>query len=145
MAVRFLGTFHQTIDSKGRLFLPARFKRLLTPADLDTLTLIEGVEPCLILFPLSSWEQVQEEIDARPKGAEKRKAVRGLSLAAVDLELDANGRLTLPRDFLQRAGIEREIEVVGQLRYIELWSPERHAAAEHEWREASKAILDEIL
>lgn len=143
--MRFIGTQFQTVDSKGRIVLPARFKRLLTPGDQDTMVLTVGRERCLLLYPLTEWARLAEVLDGLPRGEAKRDAIRTISDNTLELELDAAGRLTVPRDFLSRAGIDREVALVGQLRYVELWSKTEYERGVDERREASYGILNDIL
>ena len=143
--MRFIGTQFQTVDPKGRIVLPARFKRLLTPEDQDLLVMMLGREPCLVLHPQSAWARFAESLEARPRGEEQREAVRSISDYTTELELDANGRLTIPRDFLELVGIEREVAIVGQLRYIEVWSRANYEKGKEKRRAASTQILNDIL
>jgi len=143
--VRFIGTALQTVDSKGRVVLPARFKRLLTPGDQDTMVLTVGRESCLLLYPLTEWGRLAELLDSMPRGPAKRDAIRTISDNTTELELDAAGRLTLPREFLSRVGIDRDVALVGQLRYIELWAREPYERDAEQRSQASSHILDEIL
>jgi len=143
--VRFIGTALQTVDSKGRVVLPARFKRLLTPGDQDTMVLTVGRESCLLLYPLTEWGRLAELLDSMPRGPAKRDAIRTISDNTTELELDAAGRLTLPREFLSRVGIDRDVALVGQLRYIELWAREPYERDAEQRSQASGHILDEIL
>lgn len=143
--MRFIGTALQTVDSKGRVVLPARFKRLLTPGDQDTMVLTVGRESCLLLYPLTEWGRLAELLDSMPRGPAKRDAIRTISDNTTELELDAAGRLTLPREFLSRVGIDRDVALVGQLRYIELWAREPYERDAEQRSQASGHILDEIL
>ena len=143
--MRFIGTTFQTLDAKGRVVLPAHFKRLLTPADERTMVLTVGREACLLLYPLSEWARLAEALDALPRSEAKRDAIRAISDHTREIELDANGRLTVPRDFLARITAEREVALVGQLRYIELWPREPYEKRAAARLEASARILDEIL
>lgn len=143
--MRFIGTQVQTVDPKGRIVLPARFKRLLTPADQETMVLTVGRERCLILYPLGEWSRLAEALDALPAGEEKRNAIRTISDSTTELELDANGRVTIPREFLARVGIEREVALVGQLRYVEIWAREPYEQGSEDRYRASSSILNAIL
>lgn len=143
--MRFIGTQVQTVDPKGRIVLPVRFKRLLTPADQETMVLTVGRERCLILYPLSEWVRLAEALDALPKGEEKRDAIRTISDNTMELELDANGRVTIPREFLALVGIEREVALVGQLRYVEIWAREPYEQGSEQRNRASSSILNAIL
>jgi MraZ protein len=142
--VRFIGTHFQTVDPKGRVALPAKFKRLLGPEDQGTMVLTVGREQCLLLYPLSEWSQLAEALDALPRNQAKRDAIRTISDHSTELELDAHGRLTLPRDFLQRAGIERDVALVGSLRYIEIWSRSNYERGSEARRAAASDILDQL-
>jgi len=143
--VRFIGTQFQTADSKGRVVLPARFKRLLTPDDQDTMVLTVGREQCLLLYPLTEWARLAEHLDSMPRSEAKRNAIRAISDNTTELELDTSGRLTVPREFLVPAGIDREVALVGQLRYIELWARGPYERDADKRSQASSSILDEIL
>jgi MraZ protein len=143
--LRFIGTHFQTVDPKGRIVLPARFKRLLTPQDQETVVLTGGRENCLVLYPLSEWVRLAEILDALPKGEGKRDAIRTISDTTTELELDASGRVTVPREFLDKVGIDRDVALVGQLRYIELWSRASYEQGSEQRAQASRDILNEIL
>ena len=143
--MRFIGTHFQTVDPKGRIALPARFKKLLTPADQETMVLTAGKEACLLLYPLGEWARLAEALDALPKNEARRNAIRTISDFTTELELDAAGRLTIPRDFLDLVGIQREIAVVGSLRYLEVWSKTAYEQGREDRRQASSTILDQIL
>lgn len=142
--MRFIGTHFQTVDPKGRVALPAKFKRLLRPEDQDTLVLTMGRERCLLLYPLSEWTQLAEALDALPRNQAKRDAIRSISDHTTELELDSNGRMTVPREFLQKAGIERDVALVGSLRYVEVWPRSNYEEGTSARREASSEILDQL-
>jgi MraZ protein len=142
--MRFIGTHLQTVDPKGRVALPAKFKRLMRPEDQETMVLTMGRERCLLLYPLSEWTQLAEALDALPRNQAKREAIRSISDHTTELELDTNGRMTIPRDFLQKAGIERDVALVGSLRYVELWSRDAYQDGTNARREASSEILDQL-
>jgi MraZ protein len=143
--VRFIGTQFQTVDPKGRIVLPARFKRLLTPDDLETMVLTVGQELCLLLYPLTEWARLAELLDSLPRGGGKRDAIRTISDNTTEIELDANGRLTVPREFLGRVRIEHEVALVGQLRYLEIWSRAEYESGVEKRGKASTDLLDGIL
>jgi len=141
--VRFIGTQFQTIDPKGRLVLPAKFVRALREAQ-NSMVLTLGPDPCLLLYPLDEWSQLAESLNAMARNEATRNAVRYVSDHSTEVELDSHGRLTIPREFLKKVGIEREVAVVGLLRYVELWPRpvyERQAEAR---RIASRGVLDSL-
>jgi MraZ protein len=142
--MRFIGTHLQTIDPKGRLVLPAKFVRLL-PEGQSGMVLTVGPDPCLLLYPLHEWNQLAESLNALVRNEATRNAVRFVSDHSTELELDAHGRLTVPREFLKRVGIEREVTIVGLLRYIELWPRVIYEREVEARRIASKGVLDGLI
>ena len=138
---RFIGTQVQSIDPKGRLVLPARFVRLL-PEGQTSMVLTAGTDPCLLLYPLDEWNRMADGLRALARNEATRNAIRYLSDHSTELELDAHGRLTVPREFLKLAGIAREISVVGLLDHIELWPREVYERRAEERRLIARSILD---
>lgn len=139
----FIGTQVQAIDPKGRLVLPARFVRLL-PEGQNTMVLTVGTDPCLLLYPMSEWSRMAEGLRALARNEATRNAVRFVSDHSSELELDAHGRLTIPRDFLRLAGIEREVAVVGLLDHVELWARGAYEQRAEERRVAARPVLNEL-
>src|SRR5918997_1563447 len=128
----FLGRYNHTLDAKGRLAIPARFREALA----EGLVLTRGIDRCLALYPLTAWRPLAEKVSALPISDPDARTFRRLVFAeAADLELDAQGRILLPPELRRYAGIEREAIVVGVNTSVEIWSPER-------W-EAVNALMDE--
>jgi MraZ protein len=142
--MRFIGTHQQTVDSQGRVALPAKFRRLLSPEDQEAMVLTIGREPCLLLYPQSEWNRVADALDALPRNKDRRQAIRAISDNTQWLELDSNGRVTIPRGFLDQIEAEREVTMVGSLRYIEVWSRQRYDEDRDTRRTESSDILDRI-
>ena len=142
--MRFIGTHFQTVDPKGRVALPSKFKRLLGPDDQGTMVLTLGKERCLLLYPLSEWTALAEALDALPRNPAKRDAIRSISDHTTELEIDSHGRLTIPREFLDKAGIERDVAIVGSLRYVEVWGRSEFERGREARRMAAGEILDQL-
>lgn len=115
----YLGRFTYNVDQKGRLAVPARFRESLS----GTVILTRGIDPCLVLYPLESWEPLAAKVDALPLADPAARAFRRLMYAeAANLELDSQGRILLPPELRAWAGIEREAVIVGVNTSIEIWS-----------------------
>lgn len=115
----FLGRFNYNVDQKGRLAVPARFRESLT----GTVILTRGIDPCLVLYPLESWEPLADRVNALPLADPEARTFRRLVYAeAANLELDRQGRMLLPPELRQWAGIDREAVIVGVHTAIEIWS-----------------------
>jgi MraZ protein len=123
----FLGRHAHTLDAKGRLAIPARFRDALA----DGLVLTRGIDRCLSLYPMATWRALAEKVGALPLAdADARNFRRMVFAEAVDLALDAQGRILVPAELRRYAGLERDALVVGVDSAIEIWSPEGWAQVE---------------
>jgi MraZ protein len=116
----FLGRYSHTLDTKGRIAVPARFRQALA----DGLVVTRGIDRCLALYPMATWSPLAEKVSALSEADLDARAFRRLVFAeAADLELDGQGRILLPPELRRYAGIEREATVIGVNTYLEIWSP----------------------
>ena len=131
------GTFEHTLDAKNRLTLPAKFRAQLT----NKVFVFRGDDPCLTVFPESSWEAAVQEMigDTRTLSREGRRKNRKYYAFADGIELDAAGRMVLNAIQLRHAHIEgRDVIVTGTGDSLEVWNPENWAKFEAELREADE-------
>lgn len=121
----FLGRFEHNLDTKGRLALPARYRDRLDEGVVVT----RGFDPCLLIYPMAAWEPLAERVSALSIGdSDVRRLRRMLFAEATDLTLDRQGRILIPSELRDYAGIEREAIVVGMHTFIEVWSPDEWAS-----------------
>ena len=124
----FLGEYEATVDPKGRFLLPAGVKKQL-PAEEDTQFVINrGFEKCLTLYPIKSWDPIFSEIsqlnDFDPKVREFRRYFLN---GATTVELDTAGRILLPPNLREHAGLEKDIVLVAAVNKIEIWDKKKYA------------------
>ncbi len=123
----FLGRYAHSLDAKGRLAIPARFREALA----EGLVLTRGIDRCLSLYPMAAWLPLAERVSALPiTDPDARNFRRMVFAEAVNLELDAQGRILVPPELRRYAALEREAVVVGVHTAIEVWSPERWDAVD---------------
>lgn len=121
----FLGEYTHTIDDKGRLTIPAKFRGELAAG----LVVTRGFDQNLMIFPLDEWQDMAERLLSRPLGEEGVRAFRRrIFSGAVDLTPDRQGRVVLPPYLRDFAGIDGEVVVSGMYNYIEVWSVEARMA-----------------
>lgn len=113
----FLGEFSHSIDAKGRTFIPAKFREELGEGFVVT----RGLDRCLCVYPKSEWELRCARIAQYPD-AKARAVRRFLFSGASDNELDSQGRILIPQNLRDGAGIEKDIVFLGVGSYIEIWS-----------------------
>ena len=117
------GRFQHNIDAKGRLFVPAKLRD-----KLGSLFIAAAVmDHCVCLYSMEEWEKLQEGLAQKPM-TQARKLQRYLSANAVDVQVDAQGRILLPRHLLEYAGLEKEALVIGAGNRAEVWNPTAYEA-----------------
>jgi MraZ protein len=121
----FYGQYTRAVDIKGRLSLPFRFRP--DRKDAERYVVFNGGEGALVLYPEAEWEQKFKELQKASPGAEWRGYMRQISASLASLDLDAQGRIMVPRHFLAAVNVERKVLVVGLGPFMELWSPEGFA------------------
>ncbi|MCA9941260.1 MAG: division/cell wall cluster transcriptional repressor MraZ [Anaerolineales bacterium] len=132
----FLGEFVHTIDDKGRLTIPAKFRGELAAG----LVITRGFDRNLMLFPLDGWQNLADEIATRPLSDEGMRAFRRRVFSgAADLVPDRQGRIVLPAYLREFAGIETEVVVTGMYNYLEIWNADNWQAVRTEVEESDDA------
>ncbi len=120
--IGFIGEYESTVDAKGRFLLPSGFKKQLPEADNSLFVLNRGFEKCLTLYPIQSWKPIYKEIshlnDFDPKVREFRRYFLN---GANQIELDSAGRLLLPKNLMEYAGLGKDIVLVAAVNKIEIW------------------------
>ena len=118
----FLGRYDHTIDTKGRLALPARYRDDLAGGVVVT----RGFDACLLVYPMAQWAPLAERVAGLSISDPDVRALRRLLFAdAADLDLDKQGRILIPAGLRDHAGLDRDAVVAGMHSFIEIWSPER--------------------
>ena len=122
----FLGRHEVPVDDKGRIFVPAEFRKKLPPEADDTLVVVRGSEGCLAVYSRPAWEKKAEEMLSRlPRSKpEGRAVIRSMVSHAAEVKLDRQGRAGIPRKLLALAGITDHMVIIGVLDKLEFWSPE---------------------
>ena len=121
----YLGSYLYQVDEKGRVTLPAAFRR---DSEAQSFVLIQAQPDALTLYPQDTWAEVQERLRALTRSAPRsRHRMLGLTANAVVIVPDKQGRILIPDRLRASAGIRDEAQVVGAIDKIEIWDPERFA------------------
>jgi len=141
----FRGRSTHNLDAKGRLSIPARFRGILR-ARYDMKLIVTNLPACLAAYPFEEWKIVEEQFSRFRFGPPKVLAFKRYLLgAAIECNIDGQGRILIPAHLRQGAGIEREVVLVGMLNYFEIWSKEYLEAQIRETEENFDAISDDII
>ncbi|PRR92355.1 MULTISPECIES: division/cell wall cluster transcriptional repressor MraZ [unclassified Bacillus (in: firmicutes)] len=115
----FMGEYQHTIDTKGRMIIPAKFRDGLG----EQFVLTRGLDQCLFGYPMSEWKLIEEKLKALPLTKKDARAfTRFFFSGAVECDLDKQGRINIASNLLQYAKLEKECVVIGVSNRIELWS-----------------------
>lgn len=145
--IHFLGNIEAKADAKGRVFIPAGFRRQLQIAAVERLVLRKDVyQDCLVLYPEEAWLRTQDLLRRRLNrwDARQQAVFRQFVSEAEVVVPDGNGRILIPRRYLQMAGINSDVRFVGMDETIEIWSKERAEAPFVDPEEFSQ-VLQEVL
>ncbi len=117
----FMGEYSHTVDAKGRLIVPSKFREQLG----DEFVVTKGLDGCLFAFENSEWKSLEEKLDALPlTNSNARKFARFFLAGATTCEVDKQGRILLPAVLREFAGIEKDVVLTGIGNRIEIWNKE---------------------
>ena len=115
----FMGKYQNSIDAKNRMIVPSKYREELG----YKCVLTKGIDKCLYIYPMSEWERFMTKLSALPSSDMNARAfVRHFYANAVECEVDRQGRLTIPQELRDYAGIDKELVTIGILDKIEVWS-----------------------
>ena len=113
----FLSEYEHTIDAKGRMAVPAKYRQQLKEGAVVS----KGMGTCLSVYPMQRWEEKSAELAANKTSEELRDIERRLYATASEIELDAQGRMIIPARLRTYAHLETEVSVVGVCDHFEIW------------------------
>lgn len=129
--MRFTGTIEAKADTKGRVFFPAAFRRVLGDGEDERLVLAkDAFQPCLVVYPWSVWNAQVDELSGRLSrwNAAHRSLFRQFVSDVEVFTLDTNGRFLIPKRYAQMAGISQDVVFLGMDDTVEVWSKLQFAA-----------------
>jgi transcriptional regulator MraZ len=127
----FRGQFTHSVDAKGRISLPARFRDvLLADGDARFVLTPSLFDPCLLLYPMKAWEEFERKVSELPSLDPSAIRLRRMHVsAAVECELDGSGRVLVPPHLRERVALDKEALWAGMGRTLELWAKSSWDAA----------------
>lgn len=116
--VVFMGEFNHTIDNKGRLIIPAKFRSQLG----ERFVITRGMDKCLSGYSMKEWEQLKDQLNKLPMTKKNvRQFVRLIYSAAIECEFDRQGRVNLSKTLIDYADIQKKCMIVGVSSHFEIW------------------------
>lgn len=118
----FMGEYNHTIDAKGRLIIPSKFRELLG----EEFVLTKGLDGCLFIYPMNEWEAFEMKLKSLPLTDKNARAFSRFFVAGAAMcELDKQGRILVPSTLREFAGLDKDVVLAGNLSRIEIWSKEK--------------------
>ncbi|MCI8591207.1 MAG: division/cell wall cluster transcriptional repressor MraZ [Lachnospiraceae bacterium] len=115
----FMGEYSHSIDAKGRLIIPSKFREQLG----EEFVLTKGLDGCLSIYPMNEWQAFEEKLKALPlTNKNARTFSRFFVAGATSCELDRQGRVLIPATLREFAGLEKDVVLTGNITRIEIWS-----------------------
>jgi MraZ protein len=122
----FKGSYLYSVDNKGRVNIPARMRKYVSPEANDIFVVTRGYERCLFVYPQDEWLRLEQSIRQLSSTNPKHRFFsRTLCQHAAEVQLDGQSRITIPRELLTFSGIESDVMIIGVLERIELWNPKQ--------------------
>ena len=137
----FMGQYEHSIDTKGRIIIPAKFRDNLG----ENFVVTRGLDGCLFLYPDAEWQRFVEKLQSLPSNQNTRRMQRQFLSKAMEVALDKQGRILIPSLLREIADLEKEVVFVGMMNRVEVW--DKHKLAEQDMQEdeeALEATLDDL-
>lgn len=143
----FLGSFNYTLDAKGRIAIPARLRKFISPEANDTFVLTRGSSKCINIYPMNYWKVlVESKLDKLNSFDPKdTKFMRLFLQEAAEDKFDSQSRLLVPKKLIDFAEIEKDIVILGMNKYIEVWNPKLYEEYLKEIEEPYETIAKEVM
>src|SRR5699024_6274846 len=129
--LNLIGTYECKIDAKGRLLLPSRLKKQLLPHLEEGFVLKRAVfQSCLELYPMAEWHELMQKVNRLNRFKKKNNDfIRRFTAGVRMIEVDNSGRLLVPRDLYDFAGLKKEIVLSSAINIVEIWDKDRYEKA----------------
>jgi MraZ protein len=143
----FLGSFNYTIDAKGRISIPARLRKFVSPDANDTFVFTRGSLKCINIYPMNYWKELLESKLDKLNSFDPNdtKFLRLFLPSAAEDQFDTQSRLLVPKRLIEFAEIEKDVIILGMNKYIEVWNPKLYEEYLKEIEEPYETIAKEVM
>ena len=139
----FRGAFEHTMDDKGRLSIPSKYRELLESHSEGQVVVTVDPDRCLAAYPLPEWESIETRLgEMSMLRREVRQLERFLIGNAVECGLDKHGRILVPNNLRTFAGLERDVVVAGQIKKFEIWDQQQWSQQQQQCLESMEGAME---
>ncbi|HUH45963.1 MAG TPA: division/cell wall cluster transcriptional repressor MraZ [Arenibacter sp.] len=145
--INFIGTYDCKADTKGRVMLPMALKNQMSPILNDGFVIKRSVfQPCLELYPMSEWNLLMQRVNKKNRFKKKNDDFIRLFTAGVKVvEIDATGRLLIPRNLVDIAGITKDVVLSSRISIIEVWDKDSYEKVLEETAGDFASLAEEVM
>ncbi|WVU12217.1 division/cell wall cluster transcriptional repressor MraZ [Natranaerobius thermophilus JW/NM-WN-LF] len=137
-----MGEFRHSLDSKGRVIVPAKFRKGLG----DNFVATRGLDNCIFVYPMNEWKVLEEKIRQLPLTKSDARAFSRFFLSgASECELDKQGRISLPSNLRDYAALQKDVVIIGVSNRVEIWSQEKWDNYQQQAESSFENIAEEIV
>ena len=147
LMINLIGTYECKADAKGRVMFSSAFKKQLAPVLQEGFVLKRAVfQPCLELYPMKEWNLMMEKVGKLNKFKKKNNDfIRRFTAGVKLIELDASGRILIPKDLCDFAGIQKQVVMSSSINIIEIWDKENYEKAINEAADDFADLAEEVM
>ena len=121
----FTGEYQYSLDSKGRVNIPAKFRQALSKKNQNTFVATRGQDPCVWIYPLTEWKKIEDELrNLSSVSGIHRTFIRQIARSATPSTCDKQGRISLSPSLISFSRIDKNALIIGMINKIEIWDPE---------------------
>ncbi|SMG07889.1 division/cell wall cluster transcriptional repressor MraZ [Arenibacter troitsensis] len=145
--INFIGTYDCKADSKGRVMLPVALKNQMSPVINDGFVVKRSVfQPCLELYPMAEWNILMQKMNKKNRFKKKNNDfIRRFSAGVKVVEIDATGRLLIPKNLVDVAGITKEVVLSSAINIVEIWDKDNYEKVLEETAEDFASLAEEVM
>jgi len=145
--IHLIGSYECKVDAKGRLMMSSAFKKQLSPILQEGFVVKRAVfQPCLELYPMQEWNEVMLKVNSLNRFVKKNNDfIRRFTAGVRVIELDASGRLLIPKDLCQFAGIQKQIVLSSAINIIEIWDKDNYEKTIDAAAEDFATLAEEVM
>lgn len=145
--INFIGTYDCKADAKGRVMLPVALKNQMAPVLKEGFVIKRSVfQPCLELYPMAEWNLLMEKMNKKNRFKKKNNDfIRRFSAGVKMIEIDATGRLLIPKNLIAVAGIAKEVVLSSAINIVEIWDKNSYEKVLEETAEDFASLAEEVM
>ena len=141
----FIGEYSYSLDTKGRVNIPSKFRQSLSEDNENTFVITRGMDSCIWIYPLTQWKMIENNLrNLSSLSKIHRTFVRNTARYASPSTYDKQGRIILTPSLIEYAGLDKELLIIGMVNKMEIWNPDRLKEVDLENIKIDPAAYDDL-